>query len=132
MDAFDYHQPWYHGSPDTLDVLREGSWVTQFKEMAKAFSHKPSYMSLEDDCSTIKHNGKMPGRLYVVCEEIRSDDVVYLADTAGTHWQTQRDLRVALLEELSIDDPPQMTAEELAEMRKVVPEGTTAFIGDPD
>ena len=30
---------WYHGSNIQLDVLREGSTITQWKELAEAFSH---------------------------------------------------------------------------------------------
>jgi len=128
----DYSAPWYHGSPETLTVLRKGSWVTQFKEMAKAFSHRPNLMSLGGDCQTIKHNGQQPGFLYMVSETLGPDDVSYLRDTAQTHWQTQRDLQVRLVAELPVDDPPQLSEEEIAELRKGIPEGTTGFIGSPD
>lgn len=132
MRPVDYNEPWYHGSPQVLRILSRGSWVTQSKEMAKAFSHKPSCMSLSDDCSTVKHNGVLPGRLYTVSEPIGPQDVTYLPGTAGTHWQTQRDLQVALLVELPVDDPPLLSDDELARLREVAPEGTTGFIGDPD
>ena len=128
----DYGRPWYHGSPERLAVLREGSWVTQFREMAKAFSHKPSCISLDDNCRAVKHDGKLPGYLYEVSEAVGPDDVTYLPNTAQTHWQTQRELQVRLVAELPIDDPPQLSEEELAELRKDVPEGTTGFFGDPD
>jgi len=129
----DYDRPWYHGSPEELSVLRKGSWVTQFREIAKAFSHKPSRMSFEDDeCRIVKHNGSLLGRLYVISEEIGPDDVSYFADTAGTHWQTQRDLRVRLVAELPVDDPPLLSEEELAELRKTMPDGTTGMLCDPD
>ena len=58
MEHCDYSTPWYHGSPEKLRVLRKGSWVTQFKEMAKAFSHRPSLISLDDDCQAVKHDGQ--------------------------------------------------------------------------
>jgi hypothetical protein len=129
----DYSQPWYHGSPEELDALQNGSWVTQFKEVAKAFSHKPSLMSFQDDeCRVVKHNGSLPGHLYVICEEIGPEDVSYLPDTAGTHWQTQRDLQVKLVEELPVNDPPLLTEEEIAGLRKAIPEGTTGMLCDPD
>jgi hypothetical protein len=129
----DYSEPWYHGSPQELDILREGSWVTQFQEIAKAFSHKPSLMSFGDDeCRAVKHNGVLPGRLYTIAEEIGPDDVSYLPNTAGTHWQTQRDLRVRLVAELPVDDPPLLSEEEISELRKVMPEGTTGMICTPD
>ncbi len=132
MPKCDYSKPWHHGSPERLQVLRKGSWVTQFKEMAKAFSHRPSRISMEDDYRIVKHNGKLPGFLYEVAERIGPDDVSYLRDTAGTHWQTQRDLQVRLVAELPVDDPPQLTEEELVELRTAVPAGTTAFIGEAD
>jgi hypothetical protein len=129
----DYNKPWYHGTPETLDVLRKGSWVTQFEGLAKAFSHKPPLISFGDDeCRDIKHNGSLLGRLYVISEEIGPDDVSYLTDTAGTHWQTQRDLTVRLVAELPLDDPPQLDEEEIAELRKRMPEGTTGMLCDPD
>ena len=133
MRHCDYSQPWYHGSPVELDVLRKGSSVTQLKEIAKAFSHRPSRMSIEDDeCSSVKHNSSLPGRLYVISEAIGPDDVEYLANTAGTHWQTQRDLQVRLLAELAVDDPPLLNEEEIAELREAMPEGTTGMMCEPD
>jgi hypothetical protein len=129
----DYNEPWYHGSPEALEVLRKGSWVTQFKEFAKAFSHKPPLISFGDDeCRDVKHNGKLAGRLYVLAESIGPDDVSYLPDTAGTHWQTQRDLNVRLVAELPVDDPPQLSEEEIAELGKRMPEGGSGMICDPD
>ena len=85
MAQCDYSAPWYHGSPHTLQTLRKGSMITQFKEVAKAFSHKPLLMSLSDDCQTVKHNGERPGLLYTIAEEIGPADVSVLARTANTH-----------------------------------------------
>lgn len=132
MEKCDYSAPWYHGSPEKLNVLQKDSWVTQFKELAKAFSHKPSLISFGDDSQTVKHNGQQPGFLYIVSEAVGPDDVSYLRDTAQTHWQTQRDLQVDLVAELPVDDPPQLGEEAISAMRKEIPEGTTGFIGDRD
>lgn len=33
---------WYHGSNKVFDVLKEGSTVTQWKNLAEAFSHQPT------------------------------------------------------------------------------------------
>lgn len=132
MDKCDYGAAWYHGSPEKLTGLRKGSWVTQFKELAKAFSHRPPLISLGGDLQAIKHNGQMIGFLYVVSEAIGPDDVSYLRDTARTHWQTQRDLGIRLVIELPVDDPPQLSKDEIAELRKDIPAGTSASIGDPD
>lgn len=132
MERCDYSAPWYHGSPEKLTVLREGSWVTQFKELAKAFSHRPSLISFGDDNQTVKHDGQQSGFLYVLSEPVGPDMVSYLAHTALTHWQTQRDIQVQLLSELPIDDPPQLSAEDIAAMRRKVPEGKPGFISDRD
>jgi len=132
MDTWDARAPWYHGSPERLTVLRKGSWVTPFKELAKAFSHQPSLISSGDQCATVKHNGHQPGFLFVVAEALGPADVSYLPNTAQTHWQTQRDVRLRLEAELPVDDPPQLSPEELATLRQAMPEGTTGFIGSPD
>ncbi len=106
--------------------------MTRHKNLAKAFSHKPSLISLGGDCVNIKHNGRVNGFLYLVSEQVGPDDVIYLRDTAQTHWQTLRDLRVQLLAELPPHDPPRLGEAEIAELRKDIPEGTTGFIGDKD
>ncbi len=132
MVACDYAAAWYHGSPEELTVLRKGSWVTQFKELAKAFSHRPALISLGGDFVHVKHNGRFPGFLYQVSEPIAPDDVTYLRDTGQSHWQTNRELRVALVARLPLDNPPQLNKEEIAELRKDIPEGTSRFVGTPD
>lgn len=134
MTKCDYDAPWYHGSPHKLSVLRKGSWITQFKEVAKAFAHKPSLMSLADDCQTVKHNGTLPGFLYTVAEKIGPPDISELPDTAHTHFRTQRELCVDLVAELPVSQPPLLTAKEAADMRKTYPEATksTRFIDAAD
>ena len=132
MKDCDYSAPWYHGSPERLTALRAGSWVTQLRGLAGAFSHKPSLISLDDDCLAVKHNGRLRGFLYTVAEPVGPADISYLRDTARTHWQTQRDLAIRLVAELPIDDPPLLTDEEVAAMRKHRPEDGTGFIGTPD
>lgn len=123
---------WYHGSPERLTLLRKGSWVTPFKELAKAFAHKPTLISQSDDGRTVKHNGQLRGFLYVVSEPVGPQDVSYLPDTGQTHWQTQRDLQVTLLAELPLDDPPQLSAAEIAALRRHLPEGSTGYRDDPE
>lgn len=132
MERWDYAAPWYHGSPEKLTVLRKGSWVTQFKELAKAFSHKPSRISSRDDFGTVSHDGQCRGFLYEVAEAVSPSDVSYLGNTAQTHWRTERDLPVRLVAELPVDDPPQLTSAEVAALREQLPDGTTGFIGPPD
>ena len=96
---FDITQPWYHGSPLELTVLRKGSTITQKRELARIFSHKPSIVSISD-AGQIKHTGTLPGYLYLVVEEIRPDDVEPHPRTTmgpGDEWLTQRELSLTLI-----------------------------------
>ena len=58
---------WYHGSSRVFSELRENSTITQWRELAEAFSHQPGWLSYDDD-GTISHNGTKPGYLYVIDE----------------------------------------------------------------
>lgn len=132
MAQCDYSAPWYHGSPEQLNVLRKGSWVTQFLSLAKAFSHKPTLISMDDDIINVKHNGAVPGFLYTIAEPVGPGDVTYRKNTAQSHWQTGRDLRLQLVAMLPMDEPPQLSEEEIAAVRKDIPEGTTGMVCSPD
>lgn len=59
MSNWDYRRPWYHGSQQDLLALRVGSSITQEKAIARAFSHRPSLLSIADDGS-VKHDGVTP------------------------------------------------------------------------
>lgn len=61
---------WYHGSNVIFSQLRKGSTVTQWKELAEAFSHRPTYLCY-DDQGRIKHNGMKTGYLFVIDEPIQ-------------------------------------------------------------
>lgn len=118
--------PWYHGSPFKLTMLSKGSVVTPFKEVAKAFSHKPPRVSMSDDYSIVKHNGEVPGFLYVLAN-VTPGDVQEMPGTDSTHWVIQRDLGVEFLAELPVTEPPLLTEEEIAQLRKDRPDGQTGF-----
>jgi hypothetical protein len=68
------HLIWYHGSPAKLTVLKAGSSITPFREIAKAYSHKPKRLELSvlEDTEKdlihveVKHDGNRPGFLYQV------------------------------------------------------------------
>lgn len=91
---------WYHGSNARFDVLREGSTVTQRRELAEAFSHKPSMLVMEDDGS-IWHNGSEKGWLYVVDEPVEIGADVYPHPRTimeeNAEWLTRRPLKVRLI-----------------------------------
>ena len=92
MEDRDYSRTWYHGSQEKLTRLRMGSSITQNKEIARAFSHRPSLLSVSND-GTIKHNGTVSGYLYIVSEEVKAEDV-YLhphpANVDRWEWLSKR------------------------------------------
>lgn len=40
---------WYHGSNKLFTKLRKNSTITQWRELAEAFSHQPSYLEYDDN-----------------------------------------------------------------------------------
>jgi len=89
-------------------MLKTGSTITQWKDLAKAFSHKPPCLIIDDN-KTIKHNGKVKGFLYIINEELRKDDIIKHPKSSmddGLEWITQRDLNITLIEqEIDIEEP---------------------------
>jgi hypothetical protein len=95
---------WYHGSPLQLEVLRTGSTITKWRELARVFSHKPQIVSISDD-ATLQHNGIQPGYLYEVAELVMPNDVDPHPRTTmrpGDEWLTTRDLSLRLLGETQV------------------------------
>jgi len=100
----DYSKPWYHGSPLRLDVLRTGSTMTQWRDLARVFSHKPLIVSISDG-REIQHNGTRPGYLYEVAEPVAAEDVELHPRTTmgpGDEWLTHRELRLRLIGETTV------------------------------
>ncbi|MCQ4924043.1 hypothetical protein NE686_13155 [Tissierella carlieri] len=81
---------WYHGSNLKIDVLRVGSTITQWKELAEAFSHKPTILSYEEN-GKITHNGKEIGFLYKINESLIIGRDIY------QHPRTTMDINVEFL-----------------------------------
>lgn len=94
---------WYHGSPMKFSELRAGSTVTQWKELAEAFSHKPRMLCC-DDGGVITHNGRLKGYLYVIDEpvEVGRELSPHPRTTMDENAEfiTSRPLRVRLVKEL--------------------------------
>ena len=67
---------WYHGSNQIFSELRAGSTITQWKELAEAFSHKPTILGYDDDGS-IFHNGTEEGYLYIIDEPVTVGEDIY-------------------------------------------------------
>jgi hypothetical protein len=98
---FDVGKPWYHGSPLKLDVLRAGSTMTQWRDLARVFSHKPAVVSIADD-RALQHNGTQQGYLYEIAEPVGVEDVSPHPRTTmepGDEWITSRDLRLRCIAE---------------------------------
>ena len=94
---------WYHGSNVIFSELREGSTITQWRELAEAFSHQPKWLCCEDDGS-ITHSGKEPGYLFIIDEPVEiGKDVYPHPETTlppNAEFLTKRPLRVKLIAEL--------------------------------
>lgn len=106
----DPNNVWYHGSNLIFDVLEIGSTITQWRELAEAFSHKPTMLCFDDN-GIILHNGNEKGYLYVIDEYISLDNDVccHPRTTMGENAEflTTRPLRVKLLyptKDVSVED----------------------------
>ena len=96
---------WYHGSNQRFTVLRENSTITQWKELAEAFSHQPDRLSYDDD-GAISHNGTQKGYLYIIEEPISVGiDIFQHPGTTmdeNAEFLTKRPLKVKLVSELPV------------------------------
>ena len=96
---------WYHGSNQRFAVLRENSTVTQWKELAEAFSHQPSRLSYDDN-GEIHHNGTQNGYLYIIEEPISAGTDNYqhpgTSMDENAEFLTKRPLKVKLIRELPV------------------------------
>jgi hypothetical protein len=120
MADWNYRGPWYHGSQQPLTSLCPGSSITRNGDLARAFSHRPTVLSLSDDGS-VKHDGTAPGYLYLIAEEVGPEDVSphpHPANAARWEWLTQRELRVLLVKETQVRERDQLSAEGIAALRR--------------
>ena len=120
MPDWDSTGPWYHGSQQVLAVLAEGSSITRNKDLARAFSHRPSLVSISD-AGRVKHNGTTSGYLHLVSESLEPQDIYphpHPANAQRQEWLTAREVRVTLLEPTSVRESDRLTEEDLADMRQ--------------
>ena len=93
---------WFHGSNIVLSELR-GSTITQWKELAEAFSHQPTILSYDDN-GNISHNGKEKGYLYIIDEPVEIGKDIYQHPRTtmdeNAEFLINRPLKVKLIEEL--------------------------------
>ncbi len=142
MRKCDYSLTWYHGSQQKLTELRTGSSITQNRNLAKAFSHRPSIVSMSDrseslsDACSVKHNGITPGYLYTVSEAIGPEDIYphpHPANADRWEWLTRRELTLELIQETIVTDRERLTDEEIAQLRqKQEQRGEETFAGRSD
>ncbi len=120
LSEWDYNLPWYHGSQQVLTILRVGSSISQDRDIARIFSHRPALVSIADD-GTRKHNGTTSGYLYCITEAIRAEDVEphpHPINTGKWEWLTKRDLTLRLLEQTSVRAEESLTEADIAELRR--------------
>ncbi len=94
---------WYHGSNNIFSELRSGSTITQWKELAEAFSHQPRCLEY-DDKGVIRHNGTEKGYLYIIDEPIVIGVDIYQHPRTtmdeNAEFLTKRPLKVRMICEL--------------------------------
>lgn len=118
----DFTQAWYHGSPLALTILLAGSTITQDRDLARVFSHKPSMVSQNfDDAGhrSIKHTGTQAGFLYAVIG-VDAGNVYPHPHTsmgAGQEWLTRCDLALRLIGPTTVVAGELLTPEEIAALR---------------
>ncbi|HRW09203.1 MAG TPA: hypothetical protein P5121_29055 [Caldilineaceae bacterium] len=119
VDNWNYNLPWYHGSQQELTILRVGSSVTQDRDIARIFSHRPGISTVEDD-GTHKHNGTTLGYLHIVDEPITAADVEpypHPINASKWEWLTKRVIKVRLIEQPALRAAELLTEEDLAVLR---------------
>ena len=131
MQDFDYTLTWYHGSQQELTKLRIGSSITQNRDVAKAFSHRPALLT-QSEGGTVKHDGVTPGYLYTIADEIGPDDDYphpHPVNVTRWEWLTKRELQIELIEQTVVTDVERLTDQEIAEIkRKQEERGERSFV----
>lgn len=110
---------WFHGSPFAITHLRKDSTITQDRHLAEVFSHKPSIVSLDED-GTIRHNGKLPGALYIVAEPVDPEDIFpvrFSSMEPGKEWKTQRVLQVKQISKVIIKPEEVLSKKEIDNLK---------------
>lgn len=94
---------WYHGSNELFDELKTNSTITQWKELAEAFAHKPGILEYDDN-GVVIHNGIEKGYLYIIDEPIIVGKDIYQHPRTtmdeNAEFLTKRPLKVKMISEL--------------------------------
>ena len=99
--SFEDQSTWFHGFPLRLKKLCKGSSITQIEQLARAFSTKPTIVSVSDDGS-IRHNDKEKGYIYKIIDTVTPDDIYKHPKTTMDEeweWITRKDIRLEFLYE---------------------------------
>jgi len=116
----DENSIWFHGSPYRLIRLLAGSTITQDRQLAEVFSHKPTIVSVEDD-GRIRHNGILPGYLYIFPEPLTPDDlepVPHSTMEPGKEFLTRRELPVRMIGPVEINPKELLLPKEIREFKQ--------------
>ncbi|RPJ52099.1 MAG: hypothetical protein EHM21_01070 [Chloroflexi bacterium] len=123
LTRWDYSRPWFHGSPYLIETLLPGSTITQDRELARIFSHKPQIVSIEDDPAVLargvprlRHTGTLAGLLYFIDEPLSLQDVFPHPNSSmlpGLEWLTRRPLCLRLLGPVEINLAEVLSPEEI-------------------
>ena len=127
MTTWDRGRARFHGTPLDLAVLKAGSSVTQHRDLARVFSHKPTVVSISDD-GEMMHNGQRPGILYRLANPIAEDDVEphpRSAMPSGLEWVTTRDLSLVMIESTEVRPGELLTDLDTARLMRSHPELAT-------
>src|ERR687886_2917048 len=120
---WDVSKTWYHGSPLRLTSLRPDSTITQDRELARVFSHKPSLVVQDiDDAGSPPHQTYGDAARIAVpdCRGSPAGDVYPHPETTmapGQEWLTTRVLRVQLIGPTQIVADELLTADEIEELQ---------------
>lgn len=114
---FDPAKPWYHGSPQKLTTLRAGSTVTQDRELARIFSHKPALVVGEETNKRWRHTGAFTkGFLHRIVGPVAKNDIEPVPGSRiapGLEWNTRREFALELDAMTEIDPAELITKSEL-------------------
>ena len=128
----DYRETWYHGSPLKLTTLRKGSTITQDRDLARVFSHRPTIVSIsvhvgisnkgtKHVSQKIKHDGVTPGFLYRIGENVELGDIFPHPNSSmeeGKEWLTNRELGVELIGPTQTVNDERLTEEEILQLKR--------------
>lgn len=112
---------WFHGSSEVLTSIKAGSSITPTENVARGFSYRPEFLSINNEGRRIRHNGRRSGYLYVVDEMLVDADVTIhpaSKDDEWFEWRVSRDVLVKLVKRTEIVEEERFTKEEIAQMRE--------------